>query len=143
VARLAKTVARLKAPAGAVPDLAAQLRRLLAVAPAAETLREIRAGAGNSVKMIPLDEVCYFQANDKYTSVVTPEGESLIRTPLKELLAQLPPNRFQQVHRGTVVNLAEVAAATRDDAGRMTLRLRRRKETLPVSRVYAELFRAM
>ena len=141
--RLAKTVARLQAPAGAVPDLAAQLRRLLAVAPAAETLREIRAGAGNSVKMIPLDEVCYFQANDKYTSVVTPEGESLIRTPLKELLAQLPPNRFQQVHRGTVVNLAEVAAATRDDAGRMTLRLRRRKETLPVSRVYAELFRAM
>ncbi len=143
VERLAKTVARLQAPAGAAPDLAAQLRQLLAVPPAAETLREIRAGAGNSVKMIPLEEVCYFQASDKYTSVVTPEGESLIRTPLKELLAQLPPNRFQQIHRGTIVNLAEVAAAMRDDAGRLTLRLRRRKETLPVSRVFAELFRAM
>ena len=139
--RLAKTVARLKSRAA--PDLAAQLRQLLAVAPAAEPLREIRAGTGNTVKMIPLQDVCYFQASDKYTSVVTPEGESLIRTPLKELLAQLPPKRFQQVHRGTIVNLAEVAAATRDDTGRVTLRLRRRKETLPVSRVFAELFRAM
>jgi DNA-binding LytR/AlgR family response regulator len=141
VDRLAKTVARLKTRA--VPDLAAQLRQLLAVTPAARTVREIRAGAGNTVKMIPLEEVCYFQASDKYTSVVTPEGESLIRTPLKELLPQLPPHRFQQVHRGTIVNLAEVAAATRDDTGRVTLKLRRRKEMLPVSRVFAELFRAM
>jgi DNA-binding LytR/AlgR family response regulator len=143
VERLAKTVARLKARTGAAPDLAAQLRQLLAAPPAAEILREIRAGSGNTVKMIPLEDVCYFQASDKYTGVVTPEGESLIRTPLKELLAQLPPHRFQQIHRGTIVNLAEVAAATRDDAGRMTLRLRRRKETLPVSRVFAELFHAM
>lgn len=141
--RLAQTVKRLKARAGAAPDLAAQLRQLLAVAPAAETLREIRAGAGNTVKMIPLEDVCYFQASDKYTTVVTAEGEALIRTPLKELLAQLPRKRFQQVHRGTIVNLAEVAAAMRDDTGRVTLRLRRRKETLPVSRVFAELFRAM
>jgi DNA-binding LytR/AlgR family response regulator len=141
--RLAQTVKRLKARAGAAPDLAAQLRQLLAVAPAAETLREIRAGAGNTVKMIPLEDVCYFQASDKYTTVVTAGGEALIRTPLKELLAQLPRKRFQQVHRGTIVNLAEVAAAMRDDTGRVTLRLRRRKETLPVSRVFAELFRAM
>lgn len=141
--RLARTVKRLQARAGAVPDLAAQLRQLLAVAPATEMLREIRAGTGNTVKMIPLEDVCYFQASDKYTSVVTADGESLIRTPLKELLAQLPPNRFQQVHRGTIVNLAEVAAAARDDTGRVSLRLRRRKETLPVSRVFAELFKAM
>jgi len=139
--RLAQVVARLKS--SAVPDLAAQLRQLLAVAPAGETLREIRAGFGNTVKMIPLEDVCYFQASDKYTSVVTAEGESLIRTPLKELLAQLPPKRFQQVHRGTIVNLDEVAAATRDDTGRVTLKLHHRKETLPVSRVFAELFRAM
>lgn len=141
--RLAQTVKRLKARAGTAPDLAAQLRKLLAVEPAAEPLREIRAATGNTVKMIPLQDVCYFQASDKYTSVVTAEGESLIRTSLKELLAQLPPKRFQQVHRGTIVNLAEVAAATRDETGRVTLRLRRRKETLPVSRVFAELFRAM
>jgi DNA-binding LytR/AlgR family response regulator len=139
--RLALTVARLKSRTA--PDLAAQLRQLLAVAPAAETLREIRAGTGNTVKMIPLEDVCYFQAGDKYTSVVTAEGESLIRTPLKELLAQLPAGRFQQVHRGTIVNVEEVAAALRDDTGRISLRLKRRKEAIPVSRVYADLFKAM
>ena len=93
-------------------------------------------------KCLPIDEVCYFQAADKYTTVVTAEAEELIRTPLKELAAQLP-EVFQQVHRGTIVNLQEVAAAVRDEVGRVTLRLRNRKEMLAVSRVYADLFRAM
>jgi DNA-binding LytR/AlgR family response regulator len=93
--------------------------------------------------MIALDEVCYFQAADKYTLVATREGEALIRTALKELLAQLPRDRFQQIHRGTVVNLNAVAAALRDDAGRVSLTLKGRKETLPVSRLYADLFRQM
>jgi DNA-binding LytR/AlgR family response regulator len=141
--RLAQTVARLKARGGAAPDLAAQLRQLLSVPSAGETLTRIRAGAGNTVKMIPLEDVCYFQSSDKYTNVVTPGGEALIRTPLKELLGQLPTGRFQQVHRGTVVNLAEIAAALRDETGRVSLRLRRRKETLPVSRIYSDLFKAM
>jgi len=83
-----------------------------------------------------------FQAADKYTSVLTREGEALIRTPLKELLAQLPRERFRQIHRGTVVNLQEITAAVRDDAGRISLTLRSRKET-PVSRLYADLFRQM
>lgn len=144
--RLAQTVSRLKAKLTkpqAFEALAAQLRMVLQAAPAGGTLREIRAGAGNTVKLIPLEDVCYFRASDKYTSVVTPEGESLIRTPLKDLLGQLPTGRFQQVHRGTVVNLAEVAAAVRDDVGRVSLRLRRRKETLAVSRIYSDLFKAM
>jgi DNA-binding LytR/AlgR family response regulator len=106
-------------------------------------LKIIRAAVGNTVRMIPVEEVCYFQAADKYTSVVTREAEVLIRTPLKELLSQLPQDRFRQIHRGTVVNLAEVAAAVRDDTGRVSLRLKQRKETLAVSRVYAELFRQM
>lgn len=88
--------------------------------------------------MVPVDEVCYFQATDKYTSVVTRDAELLIRTPLKELLGQLPAERFRQIHRGTIVNLAEVAAATRDESGRLSVRLRNRKE----SRVFADLFRA-
>jgi len=100
------------------------------------------AGAGNAVRLIPIGEVCYFQAADKYTTVVTADGEDLIRTSLKELAPQLP-ERFQQVHRGTIVNLDEVAAAVRDEAGRVSLKLRRRKEALAVSRVYAELFKAM
>ncbi len=145
--RLASCVARLKArlarPEG-VDELLVKLRTILKEGQkSAKPLSVIRAGAGNAVRMIALADVCYFRAADKYTSVVTPEGEALIRTPLKELLAQLPRDRFQQIHRGTVVNLEAVAAALRDDAGRVSLRLKARKETLPVSRLYADLFRQM
>jgi DNA-binding LytR/AlgR family response regulator len=140
--RLASTVTRLKAKQRGLEDLARQLRALGTLAPRGETLRQVRAGTGNSVKLIPIDDVCYFQAADKYTTVVTAGGEDLIRTPLKELAAQLP-EIFQQVHRGTIVNQKEVASAVRDEAGRISLRLRKRKETLAVSRVYADLFRPM
>ena len=144
--RLARTVARLRERL-ARPDteqIAAQLRALLgAAAPAGETLRQIRASVGDTVRLIALDEVCYFQAGDKYTTVVTREGEALIRTPLKELAGRLPREQFQMIHRSTIVNLAEVAAAVRDETGKLSLRMRHRKETLPVSRIYADLFKAM
>jgi DNA-binding LytR/AlgR family response regulator len=142
VERLAQTVARLKTSRGGLEELARQLRALGTLAPKATPIRQVRAAAGDSVKLIPLEDVCYFQAADKYTTVVTAGGEDLIRTPLKELAPQLP-EIFQQVHRGTIVNLDEVASAVRDEAGRVALRLRHRKETLAVSRVYADLFRAM
>lgn len=147
--RLARTVERLKAqltaPAEDVAHLAARLAQVLAVpmAGAAPPLTMIRAGSGHTVRMIPVDDVVYFQATDKYVSVVTADTELLIRLSLKELLAQLPPTRFRQVHRGTIVNLAEVESARRDDTGRLSLRLRRRPESLPVSRVFAEQFRPM
>jgi DNA-binding LytR/AlgR family response regulator len=152
--RLAKAVERLKAQLAApredLAQLVSKLQQLMAAGPANAgaslsegPLKIIRAAVGNTVRMIPVEEVCYFQAADKYTSVVTRDAEMLIRTPLKELLVQLPQDRFWQIHRGTVVNLAEVAAAVRDDAGRLSLRLKQRKEALPVSRVYAELFRQM
>jgi DNA-binding LytR/AlgR family response regulator len=140
--RLATTVARLKAKQRGFEELARQLRSLGTLSPKSEALRQVLAGAGNAVKLIPIEEVCYFQAADKYTTVVTAAGEDLIRTALKDLAPQLPEG-FQQVHRGTIVNLKEVATAVRDETGRISLRLRSRKETLPVSRVYAELFRAM
>jgi len=140
--RLAATVARLKAKQHGFEELARQLRALGTLSPKSATLRQVRAGAGNAVKLIPIQEVCYFQAMDKYTTVVTAGGEDLIRTPLKDLATQLPEG-FQQVHRSTVVNLAEVAAAVRDETGRVSLRLKRRKETLPVSRIYSDLFKAM
>lgn len=149
--RLAVTVERLKAAlmASSQPGsddlglLVQKLQRVIgAQSPqAGERLTIIRASVGNSVRMVPVEEVCYFQAADKYTSVVTREAEMLIRTPLKELLAQLEPAHFRQIHRGTIVNLAEVAAATRDESGRLSVRLKHRKESLPVSRVFAELFR--
>lgn len=144
--RLERAVARLRErlarpdPAG----IAAQLRALLGgSAPAGGTLQHIRASVGDTVRMIPLEEVCYFQAGDKYTSVVTREGEALIRTTLRDLAAQLPAGGFQQVHRSTIVNLAEVAAAVKDESGKLSLKLKHRKEVLPVSRIYAELFRPM
>jgi DNA-binding LytR/AlgR family response regulator len=145
--RLARTIerlrARLAAPRGAA-DLIAQLRTVLqSTQKSAAPLTVLRAGAGNTVKMIPVEDVCYFKATDKYTAVVTRDGEALIRLPLRELLAQLPEGRFAQVHRGTIVNLAAVEAAVRDETGRVSLKLHGRKETLPVSRVYAELFRQM
>jgi DNA-binding LytR/AlgR family response regulator len=126
-------------------DLVSQVQKLVEneKKPPTTPLRILRAGAGDTVRMIPIEEVCYFQASDKYTAVVTREGESLIRVPLRELLPQLPPERFAQVHRGTIVNLDEVTAAVRDDSGRISLKLRNRKETLPVSRIYADQFRQM
>jgi DNA-binding LytR/AlgR family response regulator len=145
--RLARTVATLKQRLSAprtVDDLVSRLQGLLKREDkASPPLKILRAGAGDTVKMIPVEEVCYFQASDKYTAVYTRDAESLIRLSIKELVEQLPAERFAQVHRGTIVNLAEVAAAARDDAGRVSLRLRNRKETLQVSRVYAELFRQM
>ena len=150
--RLGVTVERLKTalvatsrPAGDELALLVQkLQKVIATETPSggEPLRIIRAAVGNSVRMVPVEEVCYFQAADKYTSVVTREAEMLIRTPLKELLAQLEPARFRQIHRGTIVNLAEVASATRDVAGRLSVRLKHRKESLPVSRVFADLFRS-
>lgn len=140
--RLARTVARLKVKQRGFEELARQLRSLGALVPRVQPLQQVLAGSGNAVKVIPIGEVCYFQAADKYTTVATAAGEALIRAPLKDLAPQLPEG-FQQVHRGTIVNMQEVAAATRDEAGRVTLRLRRRKETLAVSRIYADLFRPM
>ena len=152
--RLALTVAKLRAqlaaPGEEVAALAARLAQVLGAgaAPAGPAaghapLTIIRAAVGETVRMIPVGEICYFQASDKYTTVVTAQGEALIRTPLRELLAQLPQTGFRQVHRSTIVNLEAVAAAVRDETGRLSLKLRSRPETLAVSRVYAELFRAM
>ncbi len=144
--RLAATIERLlRAPA--VPpaeDLLARLQALLPVAEKpAERLRWVRASVGNDVRLVPVDEVCYFQATDKYTAVFTRDAELLIRTPLKELGAQLDPEMFWQVHRSTLVNVRQIATARHDAFGRVTLYLRERPETLQVSRAHAHLFRQM
>lgn len=101
---------------------------------------------GSTLVMVPVAEVVYFEAADKYVRVVTPDLEVLIRTPLKELLPQLDPQAFWQVHRGTVVRADAIASATRDEAGKLWLQLRsdcRRPERLSVSRLYAHLFKSM
>jgi DNA-binding LytR/AlgR family response regulator len=149
--RLAETVSRLKArlaKRAPAPELAAALSVLAKLAPqgfagGSERLAWIRASSGAQVRLISVDDVCYFQANDKYTSVFTAEGESLIRTPLRELYDQLDPARFWQVHRSTIVNVAHVAGTVRDLTGRVTLALKSRPEKLSVSRAFAHRFKQM
>jgi DNA-binding LytR/AlgR family response regulator len=114
-----------------------------AAAAAPPRLEVITAQAGATVHLVPVDEVLYFEAADKYLRVVTAEREHLIRLPLKDLLPQLDPARFWQVHRGTVVQARCIAQARRDDSGKVYLSLRGRPETLVASRLYAHLFKGL
>jgi len=153
--RLAACVQRLRArlaerapnggslPQSLEPTLE-QLRALLALpagtSPAAR-LEVIQASAGNTVHMVPVDDVVYFEAADKYVRVVTADKEHLIRLSLKELLPQLDAQRFWQVHRGTIVQARCIREARREESGKVTLLLRGRPETLTASRLYAHLFK--
>ena len=127
---------------------AAQLRDLLlAAAPKQPQLKMIQASRqttnGSTISMIPIEDVVYFEAADKYIRVLTESQEYLIRTPLKDLLAQLDSDVFWQVHRGTVVRVASIASVQRDESFKVSLKLRNRPETLAVSRLYGHLFKAM
>jgi DNA-binding LytR/AlgR family response regulator len=145
--RLAKCVARLQrklAAAERPPALDDVLAKLaLAIPAAGARLRWIRALRGELVQQIAVDDVLYFQASDKYTCVITRDGESLIRLPLAELSGQLDAGIFWQIHRGTLVNMNEVAATRRDLGGRVFVKLKDGKTELPVSRAYAHLFKQM
>lgn len=140
--RLQRTLARLQqrqaAAAAPAPDLQALLQQLL---PARRSMRPIQASLGKEVRLIPPEEVIYFESDARYTRVVTAEGEALIRTPLKELLAQLDPELFWQVHRSVLVNSRHIASALRIDENSMQLCLKGRDERLPVSRQFQPLFR--
>lgn len=126
----------------------AQLRALLggpestSVLP--ERLKVIQASVGHAIHMVPVSDVVVFEAADKYVRVLTAAHEYLIRTPLKDLLPQLDPSEFWQVHRGTVVRATAIDSVQRDEAGRTSLLLRQRDgQRIAVSRVYAARFRAM
>lgn len=112
-------------------------------ASAPEPLHWIRAAQGNETRLIAVDEVIYFQSNDKYTSVFTVDGEHLIRTPLRQLRDQLDARQFWQIHRGAIVAARHVAGTRTDFRGRLLVRLKGRPEELVVSRNYADLFRQM
>ena len=145
--RLARAVDRLKrklAAAEKPPALDDVLAKIARALPGAGgKLRWIRASKGELVRQIAVDDVLYFQASDKYTCVITREGESLIRIPLSDLVGQLDADIFWQVHRATVVNMNEVAATRRDLSGRVFVKLKDGKTELPVSRAYAHLFKQM
>jgi DNA-binding LytR/AlgR family response regulator len=156
--RLAKTVAKLKgkleAPAASSAPAAisaATLQALLqqlsgaAAAPAApaSSLQWIRASQGDQTRLISIDEVIYFQSNDKYTSVFLADGESLIRTPISKLREQLDEQRFWQIHRSVIVAAKHVAGTRQDFRGRLMVQLKDRPEQLVVSRNYVDLFKQM
>jgi DNA-binding LytR/AlgR family response regulator len=163
--RLARTVARLKKAvalrrSAAVPSedilasTLAQWRRLLSVAGGTDAAPESTAplkfitaseagSSGATVHMVPIDDIQYFEAADKYVRVLTATREYLIRTPLKQLLPQLDASTFWQVHRAVAVRSDAIESVHRDDTGKLTLTLRGRSESIPVSRLYAHLFRAM
>lgn len=152
--RLAATVQRLRtriaedAPVDAreLDTLRTLLGRLGAGLPRDESrtpLTWITASSGRDTKLIGIDDVLYFRAADKYTTVVTAEGEALLRTPIKDLLAALDSADFKQIHRSTIVNLRAIASVARDENGRGIVRLKARPETLVVSQPFMGLFRNM
>jgi len=143
VPRLATAVGRLKQRIGSTPARLDGLLERLAEPRDGGHLRWITASQGKEVRLITVGEVCYFRSDNKYTAVVTPEGESLIRVTLRELLEQLDPALFWQVHRNTVVNANAIGSIVRDFNGRLTIKLKQRSETLPVSEAHAARFRAM
>ncbi len=143
--RLAKTLERVRGRLAQppAPDMAALLGQMRALMPASPKLTMIRAAVGAQVRMIPVADVVYFEALDKYVNVVTADSEALIRISLKDLLPQLDDSVFWQIHRSTIVNSTCVASAGRDDVGKIFLTLRNRPEKLRVTALYAHLFRQM
>jgi len=145
--RLFSTVSRLRerihngpARPEAVESVIAQLGMPGTARPG---LRWINASVGQNLRVITVEEVLYFQADNKYTRVVTGQGEALIRKPLKELVDELDPQQFWQIHRSTLVNAAAIERIARDMRGRMLVHVKGRGDTLLVSDTYAHLFRQM
>jgi DNA-binding LytR/AlgR family response regulator len=142
--RLRLAVDRVRQRLGSTPpNLEVLLRELIRNAEPRNYLRWINASVGQLMQLITVDEVVYFQADTKYTRVVTATCEALIRKPLNELRNELDPSVFWQIHRSTIVNANAISGVSRDMLGHINLKLKRRDEKLPVSESHAHLFRQM
>jgi DNA-binding LytR/AlgR family response regulator len=145
IQRLSDTVKRLKTRLGhAQPDLTQlidQLRGALAIPSVDANMQWLQATLGNRTHMVAVDDVLFFQSDTKYTRVVTRELDALVRTPLKDIIAGIDPQKFWQIHRSTVVNIRAIDRVERDEMGRQHVVLRGHAEQLEVSRSYAHLFR--
>jgi DNA-binding LytR/AlgR family response regulator len=111
--------------------------------PNAEKLKWIKANIGSNLRLIPIEEVLFFQSDEKYTLVATKEFDALIKTPIKEILEGVDPEKFWQIHRSTIVQAGAIEAVTRDFRGQASVKVRGRKETLTVSRPFSHLFKQM
>jgi DNA-binding LytR/AlgR family response regulator len=145
-ARLVRAIQRVKQRLGERPaDMGGLIDRIRAQQPTEdmEPLRWITVQIGRELRLITVDEISYFQADQKYVTVVTEEGQALITTPLKELLARLDPKQFWQIHRGTIVNVNAVRSVVRSVSGKLQLQLKARTERLDVSSSYAHRFKSL
>ena len=148
--RLASTIERLQArtlsgnhnPA-ALQALIEQLGKTLPRKAVAEPMVWLTASTGKESRLIMIEDVLYFQSDSKYTTVVTAEGEALLRTPIRDLINKLDNQQFKQIHRSTIVNMKAIASIVRDDSGKGTIKLKGRTETLGVSLTFMPLFRNM
>lgn len=144
VARMAESIRRVKERHGRwTADLGQVLRELAAASPPRDYLRWLKASRGSEVRLVTADEVLYFQADTKYTRVVTADGDALLRMSLRELSEQLDPAQFWWVHRSTIVNANAIAGVRRDLRGRLHVRLKHCDDLLPVSEPHESLFRQM
>jgi DNA-binding LytR/AlgR family response regulator len=150
--RLAVTVSRLRErlaqqPAAAAADgramLVERLQSIALPAQPAQPIKVIRAGVGNTVRMIPVADVICLEATEKYVNVITASGESLVRMSLRELAARIEGPEFVQVHRSVLVNATSILSAVRDENGHYSLTLRGLQRPVKVSRAFTHLFRAM
>ena len=148
--RLHKTIKRLQKQISITSeppsDVVVSLERLMAALKAKEStgyLKWIKVRHGNGVRLISIDELCYFKAEDKYTIVKTHEGESLIKKSIRQLTQELDPDQFWRIHRGTIINVSQINKVSRSFAGRLIVTLKDLPESLTVSRSYAHLFKQM
>jgi DNA-binding LytR/AlgR family response regulator len=148
--RLAASILRLKSRAisglrdtAALQALVDKLNQNLPARVVAEPLVWLTASTGKDSRLIMIEDVLYFQSDSKYTTVVTRDGEALLRTPLRDLIPRLDARQFKQIHRATIVNMKAVASISRDESGRGSILLKGRPETLTVSITYMPLFKNM
>jgi DNA-binding LytR/AlgR family response regulator len=148
--RLEITVARLKnkiASSPSVPngfqEIIEELMGGLKQTKHQDYLQWIKAQHRNDIQLIPTDDVCYFKASDKYTLVITRDGEYLIRTPIKELTTELDPKKFWQINRGIIINVSNITKVSRSLTGRFIVKLHDLEDMLTVSRTYTHLFKQM
>jgi DNA-binding LytR/AlgR family response regulator len=145
--RLAVTIERLKSklaaptPPADLNSVLSQLTRQMSAGK--PRMQWIKASIGQTLRMIPVADVLFFQSDEKYTRVVLTDGEALIKTPIRELLDGLDPDVFWQIHRSTLVNVAAIAGVTRDFRGQAHVRIKGKDENLVVSRIYSHLFKQM
>ncbi|MBP6309844.1 MAG: response regulator transcription factor [Arenimonas sp.] len=148
--RLANSIERAKNRAqsganhsAALEAILAQLQKEMPARTVVEPLVWLTASTGKESKLIMIEDVLYFHSDSKYTTVVTKDGEAILRTPLRDLIDKLDAQQFKQIHRSTVVNMKAVASIVRDESGRGSMKLKARPETLSVSITYMPLFKNM